>query len=456
MTTSENTRIAPATDPARDRLRRKVVLRLSPFLGLLYLVNYLDRTNIAFAGPAGMNEELGLTAAAFGLASGVFFLGYLVLEIPSNLALHRFGARRWLARIMVSWGIVASAMAFVPNAESLYVLRLLLGMAEAGFAPGVLLYLTYWFTKQDRARAMAFFLVAIPLTAVIGAPVAGALIDFGEGLLFGLSGWRFMILLTGLPAVVLGVVCWFYLTDRPDDARWLTSEEKQLLLADLAAERGADERVHRVREALLHPRVWLLGLVYFGLLYGLYAVGFFLPTIIAGFQERYGVEYSMVQVGLLTAVPYGVAAVAMILWARRADLRNEVVRHFAVAAVVGGLGIVGAMYAGSPLIAMLGVTVGAVGILCAMAPFWGMPTRILTGGAAAGGIALVNTLGNASGFVGPYLTGWLADTTGNQRIGMWVVLGFLLLGAILAVAAFDRSFNSRSRPSHPERRRTFV
>lgn len=434
-----------AAASSKNQLRRKIVLRLSPFLGLLYLVNYLDRTNIAFAGPAGMQEELGLSAAAFGLASGIFFIGYLTLEIPSNLAMHKFGARRWLARIMVSWGVVASAMAFVPNKEMLYTLRLLLGMAEAGFAPGVLLYLTYWFTKQDRARAMAFFLVAIPLTAVIGAPVAGALMEFGEGLLFGLSGWRFMILMTGLPAIVLGIACWFYLTDRPQDARWLTSAEKQRLLADLEAEQETSDRVHGVRRALLHPRVWLLGLIYFGLLYGLYAVGFFLPTIIDGFRELYGVDYSILQLGLLTAVPYGVAAVAMILWARRSDLRNEVVRHFAVAAVVGGVGIVAAMYASSPLIAMTGVTVGAVGILCAMPTFWAMPPRILSGAAAAGGIALVNSLGNASGFVGPYITGWLADSTGSQRSGMWIVLGFLLLSTILALVFFDRRLNAKYR-----------
>lgn len=445
MTPSEET-----TTLARNRVRRKIALRLSPFLGLLYLVNYLDRTNIAFAGPAGMNDELGLTAAAFGLASGIFFIGYLTLEIPSNLALHKFGARRWLARIMVSWGVVASAMAFVPNQESLYVLRLLLGMAEAGFAPGVVLYLTYWFSRRDRARAMAFFLVAIPLTAVVGAPVAGALMEFGEGLLFGLSGWRFMILLTGLPAIVLGVACWFYLTDRPQDARWLTDSEKQVLLADLDAERGADGRVHGVRQGLLHPRVWLLGLIYFGLLYGMYAVGFFLPSIIAGFSDLYGVSYSIFQVGLLTALPYGVAAVAMILWARRSDRRNEVVRHFAVAAVVGGAGIVAAMYASNPLIAMAGVTVGAVGILCALPVFWAMPTRMLTGAAAAGGIALVNSLGNASGFVGPYITGWLADATGSQQSGMWIVLGFLLLSAVLAVAIFDRSLGARNREAQPD------
>lgn len=431
----------PPTDSAavRARMRRKIALRLSPFLGLLYFVNYLDRTNIAFAGPSGMNDELGLTAAAFGFASGIFFVGYLLLEVPSNLALHRFGARRWLARIMVSWGVVAAAMAFVPNAESLYLLRLLLGMAEAGFAPGVLLYLSYWFAKRDRARAMAYFLVAIPLTSVIGAPLAGALIDSGHDVLFGLSGWRFMILMTGLPAIILGLACWFYLTDHPEDAKWLTQEEKQLLRSDLEAEKSTGRQVHRVREAMLDKRVWLLGLVYFAVLYGLYAVGFFLPTIIAGFQELYGVKYSTVQLGLLTAIPYGAAAVAMLLWAKRADRHGEVVRHFALPAVVGSIGIIAAVYAGNPVLAMAGLTVGAVGILSAMPTFWAMPTRILTGAAAAGGIALVNSLGNAAGIAGPYLTGWLADATGSQRVGMWVISGSLLFAAVLALVALRTS-----------------
>lgn len=434
------------TTAARERLRRKIVLRLSPILGLMYLVNYLDRTNLSFAAPAGMNAELGLTAAAFGLASGIFFIGYLLLEVPSNLALHRYGARRWLARILVSWGVVASAMAFVPNTESLYVLRLLLGMAEAGFGPGVVLYLTYWFTPRDRARAMALFLVAIPLSTVLGAPLAGALIQHGDGA-FGLSGWRFMILMTGIPAVLLGVVCWCYLTDRPANAKWLTAQEKTLLTADLADERRSGDKAHRVRDALLNPRVWLLGLVYFGILYGLYAIGFFLPTIIAGFKETFGVQYSAVEVGLLTAIPYGVAAIAMILWARHSDAQNELVKHVALPAALGGLGIVAAMYASSPFLAMAGLTLGATGILCAMPPFWAMPMRILTGAAAAGGIALVNTIGNASGFVGPYLTGWMSDLTGSQRTGMWIVLVCLLLSATLSIAFFrDREAREEPEP----------
>ncbi|MBN9743428.1 MFS transporter [Amycolatopsis sp. A1MSW2902] len=424
----------------RIRLRKKVLWRISPFVGLMYLVNYLDRTNLSFAAPEGMKADLGMTAAGFGLASGVFFLGYLLLEVPSNLALHRFGARRWLARILVSWGVVASAMAFVPNAPWLYALRLLLGMAEAGFVPGVLLYLTYWFPKKDRVRAMALFLVAIPLTSVVGAPVASALIQYGHDIVPGLSGWRFMILMTGVPAVVLGLVCWFCLTDKPADAKWLTSHEKAMLTTELEREQASGERTHRVRDALLRPKVWLLGLVYFGVLYGMYSIGFFLPTIIADFREQYGVRFSAMQVGLLTMIPYAVAAAGMILWSRHSDAKDEVVRHVAIPAAIGGLGIAGAMYAGGPVLAMAGITVGTTGILASMPPFWGMPTRLLTGAAAAGGIALVNSLGNVSGFVGPYLTGWLSDLTGSQRGGLWIVLVFLFLSAIISILVFRNRF----------------
>ena len=226
-----------AAEPAmRKRVLRKVALRLSPFLGLLYFVNYLDRTNLAFAAPHGMNAALGLTATTFGLASGLFFIGYLILEVPSNLALHKFGARRWIARIMVSWGIIATIMAFVPNVETLYLLRFLLGVAEAGFFPGIIFYLTFWFPKRERAKAVALFILAVPLSAAIGSPVSSWLITAGDQVMFGLAGWRFMFLVEGLPAVLLGVVCWFYLTERPADAKWLADDERAWLEQEMDAD----------------------------------------------------------------------------------------------------------------------------------------------------------------------------------------------------------------------------
>lgn len=430
-------------DAALQSATRKVARRLTPYLCLLYFINYLDRTNIGFAGPNGMNEELGLTDTMFGLAAGLFFIGYLLLEVPSNLALHRFGARRWIARIMVTWGVVAAAMAFVPNAGWLYVLRFLLGVAEAGFFPGIILYLTFWFPQKDRARMTALFMVAIPISSMVGAPLSSLLIEHGEGL-FGLSGWRTMFLLEGLPAIVLGVVTWFFLTDRPGDATWLSGEERAALTAALDADDADKGRFHvSIRESLTRPRVWALAFVYFGIVYGLYALGFFLPTIIKGFEEQFGTSYSLLQRGLINAVPYAVGAVAMLVWSRHGDRTKERVWHVALPAIVGGLSIPVALSLGSPLAAMAAVTVCAVGVMCALPTFWALPTAFLTGAAAASGIALVNSVGNTAGFAAPYITGWLADLTGSQRTGLWVVGAAMVGAGLLAVAL-------RATPAEPD------
>jgi D-galactonate transporter len=414
---------------------RRVALRLTPFLALLYLINYLDRTNIAFAGPNGMNEDLGLSGRAFGFAAGIFFLGYLLLEVPSNLALHRFGARRWIARILVSWGVVASCMAFVGGAGWLFALRFLLGVAEAGFFPGIILYLTFWFPQRERAKMTALFMAAVPLSTVIGAPLSSLLIEHGEGL-FGLAGWRAMFLLEGIPAVVLGVVTWFFLTDRPNDAGWLPDDEKAALTAALAADEDEKSRSYHVsvRESLTRPRVWALAFVYFGVVYGLYALGFFLPTIIKGFEEQFGTSYSIVERGVINAIPYAVGTVAMLAWSWHGDRTQERVWHVAGPMVVGGAAIPIALYLGSPLAAMAAVTVCAVGVMCALPTFWALPTAFLTGAAAASGIALVNSVGNTAGFAAPYITGWLADLTGSQTTGLWVVGGAMVVAAGTALA----------------------
>jgi len=317
-------------DAMRKQVMRKVAWRLSPFLGLLYFINYLDRTNISFAGPHGMNEALGFDKAAFGLASGLFFVGYLILEVPSNLALHKFGARRWIARIMVSWGIVASAMAFVPNAGTMYGLRVLLGIAEAGFFPGIILYLTFWFPKRERAKAVALFMLAVPLSSAIGAPLSAWLISAGHQVIFGLEGWRFMFLVEGVPAVIVGVVCWFYLTDRPRDAKWLNDDERAWLKNEMDTEdaQTAKRYHYPLKRALLQPRIWALAFVYFGIVYGLYAVGFFLPTIIAGFKETYHTNFSIFQQGLIVAIPYvfGGVAYGAVVPTRRQDPRTRLAR----------------------------------------------------------------------------------------------------------------------------------
>lgn len=414
---------------------RKVAVRIMPLLVLLYFVNYLDRVNIGFAGPNGMNKELGLSATAFGLASGIFFLGYLILEVPSNLALHRFGARRWIARILLTWGAVAIAMAFVPNAGVLVVLRFLLGVAEAGFFPGIVLYLTFWFPAAQRAKAVALFMVAIPVSTAVGSTLSSVLISAGHGIA-GLSGWRFMFLVEGVPALLLAFVTWFFLPDRPEGARWLTEEERQWLTGELEAERQAtlDRHSWSLRQALTHPRVFGLAFVYFAIVYGLYALGFFLPTIITEFSKQFGTKLSLPQSGLVNAVPYVVGALVMVPWARHGDRTSERKWHVALPMLVGGAAIPVALYLGNPYAAMTAVTLCAVGVCAALPTFWALPSNFLAGPAAAGGIALINALGNLSGFVAPYVTGWLRDLTGTQRSGLWVVGACMIVGAVVAVA----------------------
>lgn len=417
------------------RVIGKVTRRLIPFIVLMYFINYLDRTNIGIAGPGGMNEELGLTATQFGFASGIFFFGYLLLEVPSNLALHKFGARRWLARILVSWGAVAALMAFVPNATWLYILRFLLGVAEAGFFPGIILYLTFWFPNNVRAKATAMFLLAIPLSNVIGSPISSWLISQGHSLFGDLAGWRFMFLIEGIPAILLGVACWFFLTDRPKDAKWLEPEERDYLDARMAAEQRETASTYHfpIKRALLQPRIWALAFVYFGAVYGLYALSFFLPTIIAGFSETFGTEFSLVQIGLITAIPYAFGAVAMVLWGRHGDRTGERVWHVAIPLFLGGLAIPVALYMNSPFTTMIAVTICAIGICAALPAFWPLPQTFLAGAAAAAGIALINSLGNSAGFFAPYITGWLAELTGTQNAGMWVVGATMIASGVTAL-----------------------
>ena len=417
---------------------RRAGRRLVPLLILLYFVNYLDRVNIGFAGPNGMNAELGLSATLFGVAAGVFFIGYLLLEVPSNLMLHRFGARRWIARILVTWGIVATIMAFVPNATWLIVLRFLLGVAEAGFFPGIILYLMYWFPAGQRARMTAYFMTAIPISTAVGAVLSTLIIQHGDGL-FGLSGWRVMFLIEGIPSVLLAVVVWFLLTDRPSAAGWMPQAEREALEDQLATEAKEVSQASptSVLGALRSPRVLALSWVYFGVVYGLYALGFFLPTIIKGFAAQYGTHFSTVQQGVITAVPYVIGLVVMVVWTHRAA--SPTVR-VAVPALLGGIAIPVALYLSNPWLAMVAVTICACGVLAALPGFWALPTAYLTGAAAAAGIGLVNSLGNLSGFAAPYVTGSLSDATGSNRLGLWVV-GLCMVSAAVVTWMLGRTRN---------------
>ena len=428
--------------PVAKSAIRKVSLRLVPFVALMFFINYLDRTAIGFAAPNGMNKSLGLSAAQFGFASGVFFIGYILLEVPSNLALHRFGARRWLSRIMVTWGIVAVLFTFVQSYTQLVGLRFLLGVAEAGFFPGAILFLSLWVPSRYRSKVLGMFYLAQPLTTVIGAPFAGWLISH-DGTFFGLEGWRFMFLGVGLPAIIVGVVAWFYLADSPAKAKWLTPAEKDWLTTELTAEDDVKTNHGAKHPSVLsvfkNGRVWVLGFIYFGFIYGLYTLAFFLPTIIGGFQEQYGVTFTYVQKGLITAIPYLPAAVALFLTTRNATKHGVKTGHIVIPALVGAASIPLALYAGSPALTMAVITVTACAIFSALPNFWTVPTQFLTGVAAAAGIALINTMGNMAGFSAPYITGYLKDWTGDYKVSMFVVGGFMLLSAILMIALSRRN-----------------
>ena len=416
---------------------RKVVWRLVPFVALMFFINFLDRTAISFAGPNGMAKDLGLSAAQFGLAAGIFFIGYIVLEIPSNLALHRFGARRWLARIMVTWGVVALLFTWVSSVGGLYSLRFLLGVCEAGFFPGAILFLSMWVPAKHRSRILALFYVAQPLTIVIGAPAAAWLINANG--LFGLAGWRIMFFGVAIPAILIGVVAWFYLTDAPAQAKWLTAAERTWLCGKLEEEERAKSsasgtHVGNVRAALMSVQVWKLALVYFGLVYGLYALAFFLPTIIGGFEARFGTHFNVLQKGLITAIPYFPAAIALLLWSRDATRRGVRRWHIAVPSLIGALSVPLALQMNSPAASMAVVTVTACAIFSALPNFWALPGRFLSGAAAAAGIALINTVGNLAGFVAPYITGIAKDMTGSYQLSMFIVGAMMFMSAGLAFA----------------------
>ena len=426
----------PASSVERSAIR-KVAVRLVPFVALMFFINYLDRTAIGFAAPNGMNDDLALTAAQYGFASGVFFIGYILLEIPSNMALHKFGARRWLARIMVTWGIVAVLFTFVQTYTQLSWLRFALGVAEAGFFPGAILFLSLWVPARYRSKVLGLFYLAQPLTTVIGAPLAGWLMTH-DGIFFGLEGWRFMFLMVGLPAIVVGVIAWFYLADSPAHAKWLTTDERVWLNSELeqeAAGKNEGKKSHgagALRTAFTSGRVWTLSFIYFGFIYGLYALAFFLPTVISGFQEQFGTTFGLVEKGLITAIPYVPAAIALFLATRHATKHGVKTGHIAIPALLGAISIPLALFANSPALTVAIITVTACSIFAALPNFWTVPTQFLTGAAAAAGIALINTMGNMAGFAAPYVTGFLADlNNGDYKVAFFVVGGLMLLSALL-------------------------
>jgi ACS family tartrate transporter-like MFS transporter len=374
-----------------------------------------------------MNKELGFSPTVFGFGAGIFFLGYFLFEVPSNLVLYKVGARIWIARVMITWGLISGAMAFVEGPNSFYALRFLLGAAEAGFFPGIILYLSYWFPARQRAAVTAIFMAAAPLSTVLGSPVSGALLEM-HGLL-GLSGWQWMFIVEAVPALILGVMVLFYMTDRPEKAKWLRDDERNWLVTTMNAEaaKKASTANHSVWRGLADPRVIALSLVYFGTSAGLYTLGIWAPQII----KEFGL--SSLQVGFLNALPGIVAIVAMVLWARHSDRSGERTWHVVGACLLASLGLVLAGFAGSVLAVLLALTLVNIGISSAKPPLWSMPTLFLSGSAAAAGIATINSIGNLGGFVGPAMIGWIKDLTGSFQGGLFFVAGLLVLSVILTL-----------------------
>lgn len=420
---------------------RKISLRIVPFIMLLYFVAFIDRVNVGFAALT-MNKDLGLSPAVFGFGAGIFFWGYFLFEVPSNIVLHKIGARIWIARVMISWGVVSGAMVFVQGQTSFYVLRFLLGAAEAGFFPGIILYLSYWFPARQRAAVTALFMAAAPLSTVLGSPLSGALLEL-DGLL-GLKGWQWLFVLEALPAVLLGFVVLVVMTDRPERAHWLSEPERDWLVATMNAENRekAATTSHSLWRGLADVRVLALSLVYFGTSAGLYTLGVWAPQII----KQFGL--SSLQVGFLNAIPATVAVIAMILWARHSDRTGERTWHAALACLLSALGLALAATAAGVAGVVIALTLVNIGISAAKPPLWSMPTMFLSGTAAATGIATINSIGNLGGFVGPAVIGWIKDATGSFVGGLYFVGGLLALSAILTLLLA----RSQSAPAtHPAR-----
>jgi ACS family tartrate transporter-like MFS transporter len=409
------------------RAIRRITWRLIPFLMLLYFVAFLDRINVGFAALT-MNKDIGLTAQMFGLGSGIFFLGYFAFEVPSTVILHKVGARFWIGRVMITWGLVSIAMAFTRGPISFYVLRFLLGLAEAGFFPGIILYLSYWFPANHRSAVTAMFMAAAPAAGLIGSPISGALMQM-NGLL-GLRGWQWLFLVEGVPALLLGVATFWILTDRPADADWLAPDEREWLVRAIEQEQAAitAPRSHSAWRALADWKVLALSLAYFGTSAGLYTIGFWAPLIVKG------LGFSVVATGFLVAIPNLIAVVGMILWSRNSDRTGERYGHAAVACLIAAVGMAMAARAGSSaVLAIAGLSLTAFGVSAAKPPLWSLPTMFFGGTAAAASIGLINSLGTLGGFAGPYMISATNGSGGHFTRGLSLVGGTLIVSAITIV-----------------------
>ena len=420
----------------KDFVVKKVARRIVPYIFICYIINYLDRFNVSFAA-LEMSGDLGFSEMTYGLGASMFFVGYVFFEIPSNLIMLRVGARIWIARIMMTWGLASTCMIFVKSPFNFYLLRLLLGVAEAGFFPGMILYLTYWIPAGERARAFALFLTSTSLAGVVGGPISGTLFKMGG--VYGLKGWQWLFLLEGVPAILLGFVTLFYLVDKPEQANWLSSAERNWLSETIKKEQEDKKLGHSLTlwQALKHPRVWQLCLLYFSVVISFYGVAFWLPQIVKSFS---GLSNSAV--AMLSAVPYLSASICMVIIANHSDKTRERRWHVALPAFAGCLGLGLAVFFLEnhyPLPAFFSLCLAASGIWSTLGPFWSLPTAFLGGTAAAGGVALINSIGNVGGFVGPYIIGYIKQTTQSFTSGMLVLAGTLLIAGFLALRVNEKN-----------------
>ncbi len=415
-----------ASIPIGTQAIRKVQIRILPYLFVLYVICYLDRVNIAIAALT-MNQDLAITSQQFGLLTGIFFIGYFLFEVPSNLMLHKIGARIWIARILISWGVIATLTGFVHNVHQLYWARFLLGLAEAGYVPGVYLYLTYWFPKREQARAIALFLLGLPVSSIVGSPLSGYILDHVHWL--GIGSWRWLLLLEGIPPILFGVITYFVLPSRPQEAGFLTVEEKDWIRAELKSEQPENlkHRQYSVLATLTSRRVWYLVLLYSGLMVGRYTMSFWTPQIIKSLSSG----YSNTTTGLLVMIPSLVSATAMVLISRSSDRRLERKFHAALPVLGAVLALALMSTARSPLFAVTLLSFVEIGLCGFLAPFWAMPSEFLSGYAVATGFALINSVGNLGGFVGPSVVGFMKQRTGSIYSGFGIVSACMLLSFAL-------------------------
>ncbi|QDG60649.1 MFS transporter [Pseudomonas sp. NIBRBAC000502773] len=427
---SQSAAVTLATDDDKNAIYKRITLRLIPFIFICYLFNYLDRVNVGFA-KLQMLDALKFSETVYGLGAGIFFIGYVLCGVPSNLALTRFGPRRWIALMMIVWGTLSTCLLFVTTPTHFYTLRLFTGAAEAGFFPGVVLYLSQWFPTFRRGRIMALFMSAIPVSGLLGSPFSGWILNHfaaGQG---GLAGWQWMFLLQGIPTVILGALAYFLLSDSFAHAKWLKPHERAVLEADQATDLANKPKTtsDSLAEVFKNPAIWAFGLIYFCIQSGVYAINFWLPSII----KNLGFSDNLV-IGWLSAIPYLLAAVFMLLVGRSADLRKERRWHLVVPMLMGAIGLVIAVnFATTPAIAILGLTIATMGALTGLPMFWPVPTAMLSAGAAAGGLALINSMGQMAGFLSPYIVGFVKDTTGSTDVALYLLAAVIVAGVVLAL-----------------------